>query len=375
MKIVADRCIPCVTEAFSIFGEIRTVDGRTVERPEIHDADMLLVRSVTPVTPQLIVESNLKFIASATTGIEHIDISAVRKQGIGFAYAAGSNANSVAQYVVAAVLQIAKKKSCTPADFVLGIIGVGNVGSLVKKYAEALSMRYLVNDPPKKRLSGNEIYRPLDEVLHAADIVTVHVPLEKQGNDPTYHLVNSDFLTRMKPGTVLINSSRGQVVDEDAVKRSRSKLSGLVIDVWNNEPAIDPEFCAMADIATPHIAGYSYDGKIRGTEMIYREACSFFKQKPLWSASDLLSESAGMIDITHASNPVFDAVQSAYPIMRDDAALRKAITMGDSNINFDMLRARYPKRLEFSHYSVRCLASQIKAAEVLGKLGFKVAVA
>jgi erythronate-4-phosphate dehydrogenase len=378
MRIVADKSIPFLTEAFSKLGTITLVEGRSISRTNIADAEVLLVRSITPVTRALIAGTKLRFIASATTGIEHIDVSYIKKNGIGFAYAPGSNANSVAQYVVAAILHEAGKNGRRLSDMTLGIIGAGNIGSLVHTYAEALGMTCIVNDPPKHRLSGNKLFRPLEEVLPNSDIVTLHVPLEKQGSDPTYHLVDSRFLKQMKPGAVLLNTSRGKVVNEAALKKTRPKLSGLVIDVWDNEPEIDLEICRMADIATPHIAGYSYDGKIRGTMMIHNAACSFFKNAPFWNPAELLSEQAGLIDATNASDPVFHAVKSAYPIMRDDAALRKNILL---NVNkralstgFDALRDQYPKRPEFVHYMVRCTKFQGKAAEILTKLGFMVEI-
>jgi len=370
MRIVADKGIPYVTEAFSGLGAITLVEGRSINRKMIAGADILLVRSVTPVTRALIAGTKLKFIASATTGIEHIDLSYIQKCGIGFAYAPGSNARSVAQYVVAAISQMARKKNLRYLK--LGIIGVGNIGSLVHTYAEALGMQCLLNDPPKHRLSGNKIFRLLKEVLAGADFVTLHVPLEKQGSDPTYHLVDTDFLKQMKPGAVLLNTSRGKVVDEAALKKIRPKLGGLVIDVWDNEPEIDTEMCVMADIATPHIAGYSFDGKIQGTLMIYHAVCSFLKREPSWDPGKLLAETAGEIDVAKAAEPVSCAVQSAFPIMRNDAALREIAPLNAKNrgVGFDALRAQYPKRLEFCHYRVHCTKFQNKAAGILKKLGF-----
>ena len=387
MKIAADRHIPFVSEAFSCFGEISFFDGRDVRPEDILDADILLVRSVTSITPETIGASKLKFIASATAGIEHIslpinfgdDSYGSIKNGIGFAYAPGSNANSVAQYVVAAMMNMAKKNSLTLEGCRIGIVGAGNIGTLVNRYAEAMGMNSILNDPPKRRLTGNEIYRPLEEVLQNSDIVTLHVPLERQGSDPTHHLVNSDFLQQMKRGAILINTSRGKVVDDVALKQQRQRLGGLVLDVWDHEPSIDIEICAIADIATPHIAGYSYDGKINGTLMICRAACSFFKQvkqvsvAPVWNPVTLLSESAGAIDVTHSDDPVFEAVAKAYPIMRDDALLRKTMSLKNDNerrTGFDALRAGYPKRMEFSHYQVRCNTRQNGAEEIIKRLGF-----
>jgi erythronate-4-phosphate dehydrogenase len=372
MRIAADKDIAFVNDAFSGLGELRLVEGRKLNRETVADADILLVRSITPVTAELIENTRVKFVASATSGREHIDLPYLYARGTGFAHAPGSNANSVAQYVVAAILQMVGLKKCRRRT--LGIIGVGHVGSLVHAYAKTLGMKSILNDPPKRRKTGKNIYRPLKEVLEASDIITLHVPLERQGSDRTYHMVNADFLQQMKPGAVLINTSRGKVVDEPALKRNRKKLGGLAIDVWDNEPAIDPELCGMADIATPHIAGYSYDGKIKGTLMIHHAACSFLKRESFWNPEQLLAEPAGIIDVTKAHETVLSSVQSAFPVMRDVLSLRKTVLLnaGDRGIAFDALRSAYPKRYEFSHYGVSCSHAQGKSSEILKKLGFMV---
>ena len=373
VRIVADKDIPYVTEAFSDTGAISLVEGRGLSRPEIADADILLVRSVTPVTSGLVSGTRLRFIASATSGIEHIDVSYLKKCGIGFAYAPGSNARSVAQYVIAAIIHLVGRKKLR--ELTLGIIGAGNVGKLVHLYSESLGIRCLLNDPPKFRESGDKRYCPINEVLEISDIVTLHVPLEKQGIDPTFHLVNDSFLKRMKKGAILINTSRGKVVDEAALKENRNKLGGLIIDVWDHEPRFDAELCGMADIATPHIAGYSYDGKVQGTSMMYRAACLFLKINPQWNPEALLHEPAGLIDSEGVADPVDNAVKKAYPVMRDDKTMREIAAEADlerRGREFDILRKRYPKRPEFVHYTVRCANLQVNVARVLKKLGFTI---
>jgi erythronate-4-phosphate dehydrogenase len=373
MKIIADIAMPYVAEAFADFGTVELHPGRAITREIVADADLLLVRSVTKVTPELIAGTGLKFVASATSGIEHVDTAALRERGIGFAYAPGSNANSVAQYVAAALLRLAAKNGQKLADLTLGIIGVGNVGSLVLRTGEALGMRCLLNDPPRKRLTGNEIYKSLDEVVEAADFLTLHVPLNREGPDATCHLVNTSLLDRMKPGAVLMNASRGAVLDEAAVMGARSKLGGLVADVWNHEPSIDPSYLALADIATPHIAGYSFDGKVQGTAMVYKAACRFFHRAPAWSPKKLLSDFAGPIDVSGSEDPVALAVQTAYDLAADDARLRPIAEEPETERGrfFDRLRATYPKRLEFGHFEARCGRSQETQRKILAKLGFK----
>jgi erythronate-4-phosphate dehydrogenase len=371
MRIIADKDIPFVNEAFSDLGDLTFVEGRGISRETVVDADILLVRSITPVTEKLIGDAKrLKFIASPTSGREHIDLPYLYTRGIGFAHAPGSNADSVAQYVVAAILHMTGLKKCR--RLTLGIIGVGHIGSLVHGYAKAFGMKCLLNDPPKRRKTGKDTYRPLDEVLEASDIITLHVPLEMQGSDRTFRMVNAGFVRRMKSGSLLINTSRGKVVDEPVLKQNRAKLGGLALDVWDKEPVIDPELCGMADIATPHIAGYSYDGKIKGTLMIHHAVCSFLKRESIWNPAKLLSEPAGIINATRASEPVSHAVQTACPIMRDDGSLRKTALFNaeDRGAAFDTLRSTYPKRYEFGHYKVACSQPQVKSADLLKKLGF-----
>lgn len=378
MKIVADQNIPFVKEAYSDFGEVVAVSGRSIDRKIIADADMLLVRSVTPVTAELLAGSSIKFVATATIGIEHIDRACLEKNGIGFAYAPCSNAASVAEYVIAAILLMAKKAGRRPSDMVLGIIGVGNIGSRLQVCAETMGMRCLLNDPPKKRMlkSGGDLYRPIEEVLGRSDIVSLHVPLETGGSNPTYHLVDDAFLQRMKQGAVLINTSRGKIMNDDSLKKYHAKLGGLVFDVWNNEPHIDPALCALADIATPHIAGYSFDGKINGAVMIYQSACAFFRMLPRWNYREILQEKGGMIDCAGCPEPVYDAILKTVPILRDSSFLKKTVFIAaeERGTCFETLRTTYPKRLEFTHFSVACDKSREQEAAILSKLGFEVVI-
>jgi erythronate-4-phosphate dehydrogenase len=374
MKIIADAAMPYVSEAFSEFGAISLHSGRTITRETVADAEILLVRSITKVTRELVSGTSLKFVATATAGTEHVDCHALQELGIAFSDAAGCNANSVAQYVVAALLHLSKTRGIPLAGRTIGIVGVGNVGSRVRRYAEALGLRCLLNDPPLKRLTGKEIYLPLDEVVEASDILTLHVPLIREGIDTTYNLASADMLKRMKPGAIFFNTCRGKVVDEAAVKAVRSRLGGLVVDVWNGEPSIDPDYLAIADIATPHIAGYSFDGKVLGTALVHRGACDHFRRQPEWSAEPLLTEAAGTIDVSGSTDPVAYAVAKAYDIMADDVRLRPIASLPESERGrfFDGLRASYPKRFEFAHYKVRG-SMRPSERKIIETLGFKLA--
>jgi erythronate-4-phosphate dehydrogenase len=373
MKIVADENIPFLREAFGDFGEIVTLSGRAIDHEALQDASMLLVRSVTAVNESLLAGTPVKFVATATIGTDHIDIGYLERENIGFASAPGSNADSVAEYVIAALMNLFRQKGISRADKTIGIIGCGNVGSRVFKRAQTLGMRCLVCDPPKKRISGSDFFRPRAEVLAESDIVTVHVPLTDEGEDATFHMVNAEFLSALKPGAILINTSRGKVHEEKALRAYSDKLGGVILDVWEHEPRVSPEMIARADIATPHIAGYSYDGKVRGTAMIYQAACAFFFRESRWNWRETIALERGKaIDISHSSEPVADAVLGAYPIGEDDARMRDLIQLDTTRraAAFDDLRKRYPRRLEFSHFAVQAEALGESDRQILQALGF-----
>jgi erythronate-4-phosphate dehydrogenase len=283
MKIVADPNIPFVREAFGALGEIVFVPGRQMDAAIVRDADLLLVRSVTPVNAALLDGSRVKFVATATIGTDHIDLDYLQSRSIGFSSAAGSNANSVAEYVVTAMLEVAHRRKFRLRDKTLGVIGVGNVGTRVSRYAEALGMRVLRNDPPRARTERLTDFVPIERVLSDADIITLHVPLTKEGAHATHHMVAKDTLAALEDRRpILINTSRGAVVDNKALLKAidGERLGGVVLDVWENEPNISPELLDVVEIGTPHIAGYSFDGKANGTQMIYEAACKFFGIEP-----------------------------------------------------------------------------------------------
>lgn len=266
MKIVADPNIPFVREAFGAHGDVVLIPGRQITAGAVRDADALLVRSVTPVEEVLLAGSRIRFVATATIGTDHVDVRYLEVLGIGFASAAGSNANSVAEYVVAALLELARRGRYRLRDRSLGVIGVGNVGSKVVRYARALGMRVLQLDPPLG----------LHERAWEADIVTLHVPLL----ETTRHMLHHDNLT----GFTLINTSRGAVVDNKALLQAidGNRIPAAALDVWEGEPQISAELLDVVEIGTPHIAGYSFDGKVAGTRMIYEAFCRHFKITPFW---------------------------------------------------------------------------------------------
>ncbi|MBN2544331.1 MAG: 4-phosphoerythronate dehydrogenase [Spirochaetes bacterium] len=370
MKIIADENIPMVKKVFDHVGEVKLVSGRDMNNNIIKDAEILLVRSITKVDEKLLNNSNIKFAATATIGEDHIDKEYLKSRNIGFSSAPGSNAQSVAEYVFTALFELSKKYKFNLREKSIGIIGVGNVGSRVKKIAETLNMNILLNDPPKKRETGDPLFIDLETLLAGSDIVTVHVPLNKTGCDATFQLINEKFLSLMKNNSILINSSRGKVMEENAIIKNRKKLSGLILDVWANEPDINIDLLKAADIATPHIAGYSYDGKINGTKMIYEACCKHFGIESNWNID--ISDNSLVMNLKKSKELLYDAFTQAYPVLRDNDNLKKITekTKEERGRYFDKLRKEYPVRREFKNYRIECDMEKREEVEILKKLGF-----
>lgn len=374
MKIIADENIPFVKECFSSAGDVATVHGRKITKDILQDADALLVRSITKVNKDILYGTNIKFVATATIGFEHIDIDYLKSKGIGFASAPGSNANSVAEYVTSALLNLAEKYHFDISNKSIGIVGAGNVGSRVEKKAKALGMKVVLNDPPLKRQTGDEKYRPLNEIFDC-DIVTLHTPLTKGGIDKTYHLADEKFFASLKDGAIFFNTCRGGVHDTAALKKAiaTKKLNACVLDVWEKEPDIDVELLDMVDFGTPHIAGYSYDGKVVGMIMIYEAFCRFFNIQSKHTAEDFLPPpNVPEIVIKNEKNPLLFAVNTLYNISRDDANLRlmKNEPADKRGAYFDSLRKNYPVRREFTNTKVLTDSKILK--NIVEGIGFRV---
>jgi erythronate-4-phosphate dehydrogenase len=380
MRIIADENIPCVAKAFASLGEVTLLPGRGMSAAQVRGADILLVRSVTRVDARLLAGSSVQFVGSATIGFDHVDREYLQQQGIGFSTAPGSNATSAAEYVVSALLALSAQQGFDPAGRTVGIIGCGNVGSRVRQKLVALGMDCLVNDPPLQAQGGHEDFVDLDAVLQA-DVITVHVPYIRQGPWPTHHLVDAAFLARLRPGTVFINTARGAVTDNLALDRllaSRSDLS-VVLDVWEGEPDISMSLLEKVRLGTPHIAGYSLDGKLRGTEMIYHAACAHFGQPIQWLAADDLPAGLSLDLRALQETPLLAQLQAAvftcYDIRRDDASLREllALPAPERPGRFDRLRKEYPVRREFPQARITTGDPAGELASTLSGLGFCVA--
>lgn len=373
MKIVTDDKIPFLKGALESFADIVYVPGKLINREILKDADALIIRTRTKCTDALLNGTNIRFIGTATIGFDHIDTHYCDVNNIKWTNAPGCNSSSVQQYVIAALLKLARDHQYDLKGKTIGIVGVGNVGTKVEKIAGILGMNVLVNDPPRARKEGSKNFVLLGDLLNESDIVTVHVPLSNAGEDKTYHLFNETSIKKMKKGAWLFNTSRGEVTDSVALKKAlmTGKLSGAVTDVWENEPDIDLELMAKTFIATPHIAGYSTDGKANGTAMVVNSLCRFFSLPmknwypgdiPLPAVAELIIDGKGKTD----DDIIREAVFHTYSIEDDDIKLRF------SPSDFEKLRGDYPLRREFTSYIINLKRGTKKVHKILEELGFKV---
>jgi len=380
VKIVADENIPFVRQAFESMGDVVTAPGRQMNARMVADADALLVRSVTKVNAELLDGSAVRFVGTATIGTDHLDTAYLDRRGITWAAAAGCNANSVAEYVVAALLVLARRGGFRLADKTLGVVGVGNVGSRVVRYARALGMNVLENDPPLERQTHDRRFIPIEQIFEA-DLVTLHVPLTRRGPDATWHMVDADFLGKLGTDAYVLNTSRGAVVDGSALRRAlqRQRLAGAVLDVWENEPDIDVQLLELVALGTAHIAGYSFEGKVTGTKMIYDAACRCFDLVSEWDPRPLMPPPAApqlQVEL-RAERPqdiIGRVVKASYDIEKDDADLRgvSGLPLDQRRSRFDRLRRDYPVRREFDNTQVVLPTDQPDLAHTCEKLGFLV---
>jgi erythronate-4-phosphate dehydrogenase len=379
LNIVVNRNTPSVVEAFSHIGKVIALDTKEVTKDAVRDADILIVRSETRVDRDLLEGSSVRFVGTVTIGTDHVDTDYLASKGIRFVSAPGSNANSVAEYLAAALLVWGERTGKTLRGKTIGIVGVGNVGSRVVKVAKAFGMNVLLNDPPLARKEGGSSYRPLDELMDA-DIVTLHVPLTKSGPDSTYHFFDEERIRNMKRGAVLINTARGAVVDTKALSDALASkhLSAAIIDVWENEPTIDVGLMDQVMLATPHIAGYSLDGKLSALSLVYEEVCRFLNVPVEWSIKTTAEDSDGGAiaipdDITDEQKALRAIMRQAYDIELDDRTLRQAtgIAENDRGSYFMKLRAEYRVRREFFNRAVRLPPRQEALRNILNGLGFK----
>ncbi len=384
MKIVADQQIPYAAQAFSEFAKVTICNGREMTAESIQDADVLLVRSVTAVNANLLEGSDVKFVASVTSGLSHIDLGYLQENDIGFAHAQGSNARSVAEYIFSSLFVLADQYDFNFQDKTIGVIGCGEVGSNVVKLLETMGVKIIINDPPLKNACANDIdagekYRDLQE-LFPADIITLHVPLTKNGSYPTHNLVDKIFLSQLNDDVILLNTARGGVIDEVALKNHLASHGSMkvVLDVWKDEPDIDLDLLAQSAIGTPHIAGYSTDGKLCAIEMIFESICNFFKLDYKWnSALKLPDANSLLLPFTSASDDkdvIRMAVLASYDVRSDSVALKclPEVDVEQRGHYFDALRKNYPVRREFPTTLLHLPANRKILIVKLQQLGFNV---
>ena len=373
IRITADEKIPFLEGVLEPFATISYMPGNQIYRNIAMQSDALLVRTRTRCDSELLYGTPVKFVGTATIGFDHIDTDFCEKNKIRWTNAPGCNASSVQQYIAAALMKISAESGFSLKGMTLGIVGVGNVGSRVQYLAEALGMRVMLNDPPREREEGKKGFTDLEHLLSESDIVTLHVPLNLVGTDKTFHLLNEKTFSMIKRGAWLINTSRGEVVDTDDVKDALAGdgLAGIIVDVWEREPEFDIPLMHMAFLATPHIAGYSVDGKANGTAMIVNSLCKYFDidiqnwypdNVPVPPEPDILINGNGKSD----EYIIREAVFHTYNPDDDDIKLRL------SPVDFEMQRSEYPLRREFSSYSVKLSRSSKEAGEMIDELGFKI---
>lgn len=376
LKILVDENIPFAEEAFSGFGKVKLSAGREITNELLKEIDVLIIRSVTKVNKTLLERTAVTFVGTTTIGLDHVNTSYLKNNKISFANSPGCNADSVAEYIFAGLLKIAADQKFKLSEKSIGIIGHGNIGGRVTRIAKSFGMRTLINDPPLQRITKEQYFISLKDAMQA-DIITYHVPLNMKGADKTYHMLNADQLNDFDNKKIIINAARGGVVFNDDLSTFLLKNHNTVIlDVWENEPLINGELLKLVNIGTAHIAGYSYEGKVNGTIMVYNALCKFLNIDPGWKPvfpsieNSVLQypEGLGLEDAMHKM------ISEIYDIDEDDKKLRKIndINKNDRGRYFDYLRKNYPVRREFSNYTVRINKHLQNEIKILEAMRFKV---
>ena len=376
LKIVADDKIPFLRGILEPFAEVKDLPGGKITRDDLLDADALLTRTRTKCTAKLLEGTAVKFIASATIGFDHIDTHWCDAHGIRWTNAPGCNSESVAQYITSLLLTLAHRRGESLTGKTIGVIGVGNVGSKIARNARTLGMNVLLNDPPRARREGAAGFAELETLRREADFITCHVPLNPIGEeDCTFHLADAQFFAGLRKKPFFINSSRGEVCDNAALKQAlrAGLLNGAALDVWENEPEIDRELLGLLDFATPHIAGYSADGKANGTAMSILALVKFFDLGSKFDAAVLQRPPAPpepRLDLMpyarageNETELLYRAVTASYAIESDDRRLRA------DPADFEKLRGDYPLRREFDAFEV---TAPRLPAEKLERLRFRI---
>jgi len=369
MKIYYDENMPFAKEFFGGFGELVPFSGRTLTAKQVSDADVLLVRSITKVNEELLhLNNRLIFVGTATIGVDHIDHEYLNKRNVTYTSAPGCNAISVAEYVLSALVVLAERHLFNVQQLTVGIVGAGNTGSRLSEKLLAMGIKCLLCDPLLAQSGDERDFVSLEQVL-SCDVISLHVPLTREGEFPTFHLLDGKRLSQLSNEQILINACRGEVVDNNALLKLKQQglKTKLVLDVWESEPNILQPLISFVDIATAHIAGYSLEGKARGSEMLYLALCEQLKETPKKQLNQFLPTSAiDRVEIKHDFSEVLlnQLVKMVYDVRRDDAIFRHQI----NSQGFDYIRKTYPARREFSAITVTLPKSAVDG--VPHRLGF-----
>lgn len=376
MLIVADENIPLIEEFFAGFGEIRRFPGRAIDRAAVEQADVLLVRSVTQVDRQLLEGTPVRFVGTCTIGTDHLDLDYFQQAGITWSSAPGCNARGVVDYVLGSLLTLAEIEGADLAQRCYGVVGAGEVGGRLIRVLRGLGWQVLVCDPQRQAAEGGD-YVSLEQLIERCDVISLHTPLTRHGEHATWHLLDRQRLDRLKQGTWLINAARGPVVDNRALREVLLQREDLqaVLDVWEEEPTVDRELADLCVLATPHIAGYSLDGKQRGTAQIYQAYCRFLGQAEQVSLASLLPAPwVPQVSLNANADPAWALAmicRAVYDPRRDDADFRRSLVddVVRQRTAFDGLRKHYPERREIDGLQVRIQGESPVLSRIVRALG------
>lgn len=375
MKILIDENMPYAEQLFSQLGDVVLKSGRTLTADDLVDVDALMIRSVTKVNAALIAKANkLKFVGTATAGMDHVDQALLKEKGIFFTAAPGCNKVGVAEYAFSVMMVLAQQHGFSVFDKTVGIIGAGQVGSYLQQCLEGIGIKVLINDPPKQEQGDSRTFTPLDTLIEQADIITLHTPITRDGEHPTHHMFDEARLNSLRGDQILINAARGPIVDNTALKARLLKNDGFIaaLDVFEFEPEVDMELLPLLAFATPHVAGYGLEGKARGTTMIFNSYCEFLNKELNAHASELLPTAPVpklVLDRTWDEATLHSITQLIYDVRKDDALFRREISKPGS---FDLMRKNYWDRREYS--AVTLVGDESCNLSPLAKLGFQVEV-
>jgi erythronate-4-phosphate dehydrogenase len=376
MLIVADENIPLLDAFFAGFGEIRRVPGRSIDRATVEQADVLLVRSVTHVSRALLEGSKVRFVGTCTIGTDHLDLDYFAEAGIAWSSAPGCNARGVVDYVLGSLMTLAEIEGADLPQRTYGVVGAGEVGGRLIKVLKGLGWNVKVCDPPRQAAEGGD-YVSLEQIIEQCDVISLHTPLTRNADGATWHLFDQQRLQQLKPGTWLINAARGPVVDNAALRRVLLEREDLqaVLDVWEAEPEVDVALAELCVLATPHIAGYSLDGKQRGTAQIYQAYCDFIGQPASIQLGDLLPTPwLSQVTLHADTDPAWALAmlcRGVYDPRRDDADFRRSLVgnVAEQRAAFDVLRKQYPVRREIEGLQVRIEGDSPQLRQIVVALG------